>query len=519
MPAVPGAAPGERLAQRHPHRLRCPPRRRTRSGAGRAARRRAPRPCTTAPAGGSRGRRPPAASGPRRRSRARSCPSLSSSAVERAGWPPAAAAPASSTAPSARASPGPRACRRSPRGRGWRRTRCRRPRLRHRAQGRAERRGHGPDAFVDVVVGVPRLVGLQPGGSASPEWRTARSGRRRAPSRRARSVPEKTRTMRHAADVRVDRGLDHLGDERAVRVAAQRARAARRPAPVTGGRLVLRRAAGSPRSSTSSSSATPSPVVGTTGSTRVEVAAGDRRLQVGDEGVVPDVLAGEVAVHQGLVLGLGDDPLDQRVPGLGDGVRCSGSASRGVGPGLVDGRARAGRAGRRPSRRRRASAGTAAARRPRTPAGRSATTASKSARGWSRWVTTTARGMPTAAHSSHSSRGRAVHPVDGGDHEQGGVGGPQPGPQLADEVGVTGGVEQVDVHPRVGARRRGQGRERPRRCSTSSWSETVVPSSTRPARGIVPVAASSASTRVVLPAPEWPTSTTLRTPSAPPGAC
>ncbi len=38
-----------------------------------------------------------------------------------------------------------------------------------------------------------------------------------------------------------------------------------------------------------------------------------------------------------------------------------------------------------------------------------------------------------------------------------------------------------------------------------------MPSATVPARGIVPVAASRASTKVVLPAPEWPTSTTLRT--------
>src|SRR6185437_12321204 len=47
--------------------------------------------------------------------------------------------------------------------------------------------------------------------------------------------------------------------------------------------------------------------------------------------------------------------------------------------------------------------------------------------------------------------------------------------------------------------------------STSSKSLTVVPSSTLPIRWVVPVAASSASTRVVFPAPEWPTSTTLRT--------
>ncbi len=40
---------------------------------------------------------------------------------------------------------------------------------------------------------------------------------------------------------------------------------------------------------------------------------------------------------------------------------------------------------------------------------------------------------------------------------------------------------------------------------------TVVPSVTVPARLIVPVAASRASTSVVFPEPEWPTSTTLRT--------
>src|SRR5690242_9535339 len=46
--------------------------------------------------------------------------------------------------------------------------------------------------------------------------------------------------------------------------------------------------------------------------------------------------------------------------------------------------------------------------------------------------------------------------------------------------------------------------------SASSKSLVVVPSSTRPARGMVPVATRRASTSVVLPAPEWPTSTTLR---------
>jgi len=47
--------------------------------------------------------------------------------------------------------------------------------------------------------------------------------------------------------------------------------------------------------------------------------------------------------------------------------------------------------------------------------------------------------------------------------------------------------------------------------SVSSKSLTVVPSSMLPGRWMVPVAASSASTRLDFPVPEWPTSTTFRT--------
>ena len=126
-------------------------------------------------------------------------------------------------------------------------------------------------------------------------------------------------------------------------------------------------------------------------------------------------------------------------------------------------------------------------------------------------MTATARGMPTAAHSSHSAAVAASMPSDGGDHEERGVGGPQAGAQLADEVGVAGGVQQVDLDAVVQQRRAGQATERCWRTAAGSWSLTVVPSATVPARPIVPVAASSASTSVVLPAPECPTSTTLRT--------
>ena len=107
--------------------------------------------------------------------------------------------------------------------------------------------------------------------------------------------------------------------------------------------------------------------------------------------------------------------------------------------------------------------------------------------------------------------GRAVDAVDRADHEQRRVGGAQPGPQVADEVGVAGGVEQVDLDAACTTGANESETERCWRCSASSKSLTVVPSSTRPARGMVPVATSSASTSVVFPAPEWPTSTTLRT--------
>ena len=47
--------------------------------------------------------------------------------------------------------------------------------------------------------------------------------------------------------------------------------------------------------------------------------------------------------------------------------------------------------------------------------------------------------------------------------------------------------------------------------AAGSWSQTVVPSTTEPARGSTPVAASKDSVRVVLPEPEGPTSAMLRT--------
>jgi hypothetical protein len=56
--------------------------------------------------------------------------------------------------------------------------------------------------------------------------------------------------------------------------------------------------------------------------------------------------------------------------------------------------------------------------------------------------------------------GRLVDALVGRDHEQGAVGRPQPGAQLPDEVGVAGGVDQVDLGVAVDERGDGE-RHRP----------------------------------------------------------
>ena len=123
---------------------------------------------------------------------------------------------------------------------------------------------------------------------------------------------------------------------------------------------------------------------------------------------------------------------------------------------------------------------------------------SKSARGASSWVTATARGMPTTAHSLPQRPGRGVDAVGRRDDEERGVRGPQAGPELADEVGVAGGVEEVEHHA---ARRDGR---------DGHWRDRVV---ARLAPGPVPGDARrrrACSNSVDLPAPLGPTRTTLR---------
>ena len=82
---------------------------------------------------------------------------------------------------------------------------------------------------------------------------------------------------------------------------------------------------------------------------------------------------------------------------------------------------------------------------------------------------------------------------------------------LGDEVGVAGGVDQLDARaPRARARRprcSATGAASAPRARSRGWR---IPSSTRPRREIAPASKSSRSASVVLPAPACPARTTLR---------
>ena len=175
---------------------------------------------------------------------------------------------------------------------------------------------------------------------------------------------------------------------------------------------------------------------------RVEVPAGHRGLQVGDQVGDGELLTAQVAVHEGLVLALADDPLDQlapepvglllpRPPELGAGVRLQQRAQAGdraVGPALQQ-----------------------VQRQHAVPQQRAA--------GAHGVVDVGTRAVQLgdddgAGHADRRTllpqlhRGR-VDPADGGDDEQRGVGGAQAGAQLADEVRRAGGVQQGDAVPGV----------------------------------------------------------------------
>ena len=304
---------------------------------------------------------------------------------------------------------------------------------------RQQRLGHVPGRDEQrVVLGREGVAGLGPGqlrdrarcrrrspsrrraGSCRAGWTARRpSRRRRGPRgrdrpgrgpRRAASRPGRKRAGEHPdqgdpPDVRVGGRLDDLGAQPAGRVAGQRLdRRAVRPGDRQQRVLERRREAVDEHFEHLGHAEAGA---GAGREHGIEAAARDRGLEVVDQHLDVDVLAVEVAVHQRLVLGLRDDRLDQGVAVLGDqrqvlgvGIALDAAAARSSRRPA----ATAGRSGRRPPRRRRAAGDRAAARRHRTPSWQAARVASKSARGESSRVITTARGMPTVAHSSQIIR-------------------------------------------------------------------------------------------------------------------
>ncbi|CAM5630208.1 hypothetical protein SBADM41S_05065 [Streptomyces badius] len=122
-----------------------------------------------------------------------------------------------------------------------------------------------------------------------------------------------------AAHVRVGGRLDDLGDQRAVGVADRRGPGLARGGGDDGRGAFQRgrEAAGDQLQQFDGADALAG-ALGRGGGREdgVEGAPGDGAFQIGGQGRDADVLAVEVAVHQGLVLALGDDPLDQPVAGL-----------------------------------------------------------------------------------------------------------------------------------------------------------------------------------------------------------
>ena len=190
----------------------------------------------------------------------------------------------------------------------------------------------------------------------------------------------------------------------------------------------------------------------------VEAAPRDGLLQVLDQALDVDLLAGQVGVHQGLVFALLDDRLDQRAAGLLDPV---GLVARYVGVGTAAAgvvvealRQQADQAlngalavsDRQVQRRHRV--------------------AERGPAGGERLLEVAPLVVDLGDHDcARRADGSALvpehlgQPVDavrGRDREQGGVRGPQSGPQVAGEVGVAGGVQQVDLDALVHERHQRQ---------------------------------------------------------------
>ncbi len=239
---------------------------------------------------------------------------------------------------------------------------------------------------------------------------------------------------RHPADVGVDGGAHDLGDQRALGVGGQPGAGEAVEADHVGQRVLQRRRERADDAVQQLGQAHAGRRAHR--QHRVERAARHGRLQVRDQRRLVDLLAVEVALHERLVLALGDDPLDQLGPfgrvALQDGGVAGDQPDQPVAARHVQG---------------------------------NHTGAESVLTGDDRVADVGAVVVGPGDHDrARHPDGGALRPQRGGggvealegvDDEQGGVGGPQTRAQFPDEVGVTGGVDEVDLE--VAVPQRGDG--------------------------------------------------------------
>ena len=255
------------------------------------------------------------------------------------------------------------------------------------------------------------------------------------------------------ADVRVRRRLDHLGQQRPLRVAAQMSAVLALRGEDVGQRMLERRreAAGRDLQQLQGSDAG----AGACGDHREERAAGDRLLEILDQHLFVDLLAAEVALHQRLVFGLLDDSLDQCAAGLLDsvGVGSAGLARAPLAVGILVVRLR-----QQPDQ--------PGARGVRGQVKREHLVAECVLRSHQRAVVVRPCVVEFRDHHrpGHADLlafqpqrlGEFVDAFVGRDHEQCAVRRAQSGPQLTDEIGVSRRVDQVHLDAIVRERRQGE---------------------------------------------------------------
>jgi len=250
--------------------------------------------------------------------------------------------------------------------------------------------------------------------------------------------------------------LDHLGQQRAARIAGQAAHRRAVQRGDDGQRVLLRgrECLGHHLQQLGEADA----AAGGGREHRVEAAAGDRLLQVLDEYLDVDVLVRQVAVHQRLVFALLDDRLDQRAAVVGDPVGLPGVR--------IPFLAAAARVVVEPLRQQADQAADGAGVADDRQVQRRDGVTERVPAGGERLVEVTPLVVDLGDHDGAGRAGggafvpqhpgQAVDAVGGGDREQGRVGGPQAGPQLGGEIGVSGGVQQVDLDAAMQDRREGQ---------------------------------------------------------------